>query len=143
MALPDPSPIREIDVLCLSCDGDTIAMTAAEQPSVEDPVRGNLLRILTGAIYLSERMSNRMLHRFAAGSPVGAQSPIAELSDRELEVFRLIGEGRGARQIAQELHISVKTVESYQAHIKEKLSLKNARELVQQAIQWTVAHKTV
>jgi DNA-binding NarL/FixJ family response regulator len=99
-------------------------------------------RILDGEIYLSERMSNRMLHRFAAGSPVGSQSPMAELSDRELEVFRLIGEGRGTRQIAQELHISVKTVESYQAHIKEKLSLKNARELVQQAIQWTVANKT-
>jgi DNA-binding NarL/FixJ family response regulator len=99
-------------------------------------------RILAGEIYLSERMSNRMLHRFAAGSSVGSQSPIAELSDRELEVFRLIGEGHGTRQIAQELHISVKTVESYQAHIKEKLSLKNARELVQQAIQWTVANKT-
>lgn len=99
-------------------------------------------RILAGEIYLSERMSNRMLHRFAAGSSVGSQSPVAELSDRELEVFRLIGEGRGTRQIAQELHISVKTVESYQAHIKEKLSLKNARELVQQAIQWTVVNKT-
>jgi DNA-binding NarL/FixJ family response regulator len=99
-------------------------------------------RILAGEIYLSEHMSNRMLHRFAAGGPVGSQSPIAELSDRELEVFRLIGEGRGTRQIAVELHISVKTVESYQAHIKEKLSLKNARELVQQAIQWTVANKT-
>ena len=100
-------------------------------------------RILAGEIYLSERMSNRMLHRFAAGGPVGSESPIAELSDRELEVFRLIGEGRGTRQIAEELHISVKTVESYQAHIKEKLLLKNARELVQQAIQWTVANKTV
>ena len=99
-------------------------------------------RILAGEIYLSERMSNRMLHRFAAGGPVGSQSPIAELTDRELEVFRLIGEGRGTRQIAEELHISVKTVESYQAHIKEKLSLKNARELVQRAIQWTVADKT-
>ena len=53
----------------------------------------------------------------------------------------MIGEGHGTRQIAEELHISVKTVESYQAHIKEKLSLKNARELVQRAIQWTVAEK--
>ncbi len=60
------------------------------------------------------------------------------LSDRELEVFRLIGEGHSTRKIAEELHLSVKTVESYQAHIKEKLSLKSGRELVQRAIQWTI-----
>ena len=56
-------------------------------------------------------------------------------------MFRLIGEGHGTRQIADELHLSVKTVESYQAHIKDKLSLKNGRELVQRAIQWTVDTK--
>jgi DNA-binding NarL/FixJ family response regulator len=99
-------------------------------------------RILGGEIYLSERMANRMLHRFVGGNQVGEQSPIAGLTDRELEVFRMIGEGRGTRQIAEELCISVKTVESYQAHIKEKLSLKNARELVQRAIQWSVAEKS-
>jgi DNA-binding CsgD family transcriptional regulator len=83
-----------------------------------------------------------MLHRFVGGAQqVEPRSPISDLSDRELEVFRLIGDGRGTRQIAQELHISVKTVESYQAHIKDKLSLKNARELLQRAIQWTVADK--
>jgi DNA-binding CsgD family transcriptional regulator len=82
-----------------------------------------------------------MLHRFVGGNAVG-RSPVAGLSDRELEVFRLIGEGHGTRQIAEDLHISVKTVESYQAHIKEKLSLKNGRELVQSAIQWTVAVKS-
>jgi DNA-binding NarL/FixJ family response regulator len=98
-------------------------------------------RILGGEIYVSDRMANRMLHRFVGGNRVEQRSPIAGLTDRELEVFRLIGEGHGTRQIAEELHISVKTVESYQAHIKEKLSLKNARELVQRAIQWTVADK--
>jgi DNA-binding NarL/FixJ family response regulator len=96
-------------------------------------------RILGGEIYVSDRMANRMLHRLVGGSPVEQRSPIANLTDRELEVFRLIGEGHGTRQIAEELHISVKTVESYQAHIKEKLSLKNARELVQRAIQWIAA----
>jgi DNA-binding NarL/FixJ family response regulator len=100
-------------------------------------------RILGGEIYVSDRMANRMLHRFVGGSQAAERSPIAELTDRELEVFRLIGKGHGTRQIAEELHISVKTVESYQAHIKEKLSLKNARELVQRAIQWTVAEKPV
>ena len=66
---------------------------------------------------------------------------MAELTDRELEVFRLIGEGHGTRKIAEELHLSVKTVESYQAHIKDKLSLRNARELVQHAIQWAISEK--
>ncbi len=56
-------------------------------------------------------------------------------------MFRLIGEGRGTRQIAEELHLSVKTVESYQAHIKEKLSLRSARELMQHAIQWNMNEK--
>jgi DNA-binding NarL/FixJ family response regulator len=99
-------------------------------------------RILDGEIYVSGRMANRMLHRFVGDAPSGNPSPIAELTDRELEVFRLIGEGHGTRQIAEELHISVKTVESYQAHIKEKLALKNSRELVQSAIQWTIAGKS-
>jgi DNA-binding NarL/FixJ family response regulator len=99
-------------------------------------------RILGGEIYLSDRMANRMLHRFVGGNQVAERSPIAGLTDRELEVFRLIGGGHGTRQIAEELGISVKTVESYQAHIKEKLSLKNARELVQRAIQWAVAMKS-
>jgi len=96
-------------------------------------------RILEGEIYVSDRMANRMLHRFVGGSPEGPRSPVSDLTDRELEVFRLIGEGHGTRQIAEQLHLSVKTVESYQAHIKDKLSLKNARELVQRAIQWKVA----
>jgi DNA-binding CsgD family transcriptional regulator len=59
-----------------------------------------------------------------------------------LEVYRLIGAGHGTRQIADELHVSVKTVESYQAHIKEKLSLRNARELVQHAIESTLSEKS-
>jgi DNA-binding NarL/FixJ family response regulator len=98
-------------------------------------------RILGGEIYVSDRMANRMLHRFVGGRQTEPRSPIADLTDRELEVFRLIGAGQGTRQIAEELRISVKTVESYQAHIKEKLSLRSARELVQRAIQWTVAEK--
>ena len=68
-------------------------------------------------------------------------SPVADLSDRELEVFPLIGEGHSTRMIAEELHLSVKTVESYQAHSKDKRALKNGRELVQRAIQWTVSER--
>ena len=95
-------------------------------------------QILDDKVYVSDRIANRMLQQYISGSATEKHSPIAELSDRELEVFRLIGEGHSTRMIAEELHLSVKTVESYQAHIKEKLSLKNGRELVQRAIQWTV-----
>lgn len=99
-----------------------------------------LRRILHREIYVSERIANKMLHHYIGGS-AGTQSPIADLTDRELEVFRLIGEGHGTRQIAEDLHLSVKTVESYQAHIKEKLSLHSARELMQHAIQWSISEK--
>jgi DNA-binding CsgD family transcriptional regulator len=79
-----------------------------------------------------------MLQQFVRGTAPTKSSPLVNLTDRELEVFRLIGEGHGTRRIADELHLSVKTIESYQAHIKEKLALRNARELVQHAIEWTV-----
>ena len=71
-----------------------------------------------------------------------AQAPLDRLSVRELEVFRLIGKGHGTRQIAEELYLSVKTVESYQAHLKVKLMLQSSRELVQRAIEWRLAETT-
>ncbi|MGB9433629.1 MAG: response regulator transcription factor [Candidatus Acidiferrum sp.] len=95
-------------------------------------------RILQGEVYLSERLTNTMLQQYVRGTSPTKKSPLVNLTDRELEVFRLIGEGHGTRQIADELHLSVKTIESYQAHIKEKLGLRNARELVQHAIEWTM-----
>jgi DNA-binding NarL/FixJ family response regulator len=95
-------------------------------------------RILQGDVYLSDRLTSTMLQQFVRGSAPARSSPLLNLTDRELEVFRLIGEGHGTRRIADELHLSVKTIESYQAHIKEKLALRNARELVQHAIEWTV-----
>jgi DNA-binding NarL/FixJ family response regulator len=95
-------------------------------------------QVLNREIYVSERVASRILHHYISGSSASEQSPLADLSDRELEVFRLIGEGHSTRTIADELHLSVKTVESYQAHIKDKLSLKNGRELVQHAIQWVM-----
>jgi DNA-binding NarL/FixJ family response regulator len=95
-------------------------------------------RILHGEVYVSDRLTNSMLQQYVRGGSPAKSSPLVNLTDRELEVFRLIGEGHGTRQIADELHLSVKTIESYQAHIKEKLALRNARELVQHAIEWTV-----
>jgi DNA-binding NarL/FixJ family response regulator len=99
-------------------------------------------RILEGKVYLSERLTNKMLEQFVHGAGSSKNDPLMTLSDRELEVYRLIGAGHGTRQIADQLHVSVKTVESYQAHIKEKLSLRNARELVQHAIESTLSEKS-
>ncbi|MBS1801842.1 MAG: response regulator transcription factor [Acidobacteria bacterium] len=96
-------------------------------------------RILEGEVYLSEAMSKKLLQQFIDGASSPLESRVAALSDRELEVFRLIGEGRATREIAEELHLSVKTVETYQAHIKEKLGLKSGRELIQHAIQWKIS----
>jgi DNA-binding NarL/FixJ family response regulator len=99
-------------------------------------------RILSGDMYLSDRMANKLLHQFISGSAADMSSRLSSLSARELEVFRLIGDGRSTRQIAEKLHLSIKTVETYQAHIKEKLSLRSGRELVQHAIQSTISEKT-
>ncbi len=99
-------------------------------------------RILHGEVYVSDRIASKILKHYITGAGTLRNSSIADLSDRELEVFRLIGEGHGTRQIAEDLHISIKTVESYQAHIKEKLSLRSARELMQHAIQWSMNEKT-
>jgi DNA-binding NarL/FixJ family response regulator len=102
-----------------------------------------LRRILAGEVYVSNRVANRMLRHLVGGAPPSwkgsAMSPVDQLTDRELEVFRLIGEGYGTRQIADQLRLSVKTVETYQSHIKEKMDLRNARELVQFAIQWAIS----
>jgi DNA-binding NarL/FixJ family response regulator len=95
-----------------------------------------LRRILRQEMYVSDRVASAMLRQIASGSGTPSQAPIARLSDRELEVFRLIGEGHGTRQIAEELDLSVKTVESYQAHIKDKLALHSSRDLMQRAIEW-------
>jgi DNA-binding NarL/FixJ family response regulator len=101
-----------------------------------------LRRILSREIYVSSRVASKMLQQFVGASSTSARhSPVDDLSDRELEVLRLMGDGHGTRQIAEELHLSVKTVESYQAHLKEKLSLKNLRELVQYAVQWAITEK--
>ncbi len=104
-----------------------------------DNVLDALRRILNHEVYVSARIANKMLQQFvgATGSDK-TRSSVDDLSDRELEVLRLIGAGKGTRQIAEELHLSVKTVETYQAHLKGKLALRNSRELVQYATRWTM-----
>jgi len=136
-----------LPVLILSMHDETIyaerAMRAGAngyimKQEATEKVLVAIRRILQGDVYLSDRLTKAMLQQMVHGSSPSKGSPLLNLTDRELEVFRLIGGGHGTRQIADELHLSVKTIESYQAHIKEKLALRNARELVQHAIEWTV-----
>jgi DNA-binding NarL/FixJ family response regulator len=94
-------------------------------------------RILAGQLYLSEAMAARLLHLFVDGRADHGTSPTDRLSDRELEVFQLIGNGLGNSQIAAKLHLSAKTIETYRAHIKEKLNLQDSTELLRAAIQWS------
>lgn len=95
-------------------------------------------RLLAGQIYLSEAMNARLVNRFASGAPApdGRRTIVGRLTDRELQILQQIGLGRGTRHIAEDLHISVKTVETHRAHLKEKLQLRNAPELVRFAIEW-------
>jgi DNA-binding NarL/FixJ family response regulator len=96
-------------------------------------------QVLTGQIYVSEKMSARILETFSGRKPEQSASPVARLSDREFEVFQLIGQGKGTKEIAQHLNLSVKTVEVHRAKIKEKLSLLTATDLVRYAVRWAEA----
>jgi DNA-binding NarL/FixJ family response regulator len=93
-------------------------------------------RILSGRIYLSEDMESRILQAAVRAGPAKPASLLERLSDRELQVFELTGQGLGTRQIAEKLFLSVKTVETYRAQIKRKMNLNTGMELIKLAIQW-------
>lgn len=92
--------------------------------------------VLKGEIYLSASTKDKMVQNLLNGQAGGSRDAIGRLSDRELEVFRLLGQGMGTRQVAEAMHLSVKTVETYRAGIMKKLELGNATELVQRAFSW-------
>lgn len=94
-------------------------------------------QVLRGEIYLSSWMSTRLLHRITSGEALNA-SPIESLSDRELEVFQMIGQGLSTKQIAKKLELSHKTIETHREKIKAKLNLKNSTELGRHATQWVL-----
>lgn len=93
-------------------------------------------KILTGQIAVSPAFGEQLIYRMARGNAVGEGSPIDCLSDRELEVLHLVGEGQNSHQIANSLHLSVKTIETHRLHIKEKLGFKSAGEMVRFAMDW-------
>jgi DNA-binding NarL/FixJ family response regulator len=92
--------------------------------------------VLAGQLYVSDKIAALMAEKFIEGRPAATASPIEQLSNRELEVFQLLGLGHNTRQIADHLHVGFKTVQAYSARIKEKLKLASATELLREAIRW-------
>jgi DNA-binding NarL/FixJ family response regulator len=98
-------------------------------------------RVRDGKVYLSEEMAEILLRHAVGGAKSLNVSPIDSLSDRKLEIFRLIGQGMSPARIARDLHLSRHTIDSHKQRIKEKLSLATATELTQAAIRWVIEGK--
>jgi DNA-binding NarL/FixJ family response regulator len=135
----------ELPVLVLSMHDESLyaeravragAMGYITKAEASRNILSAIRKVLAGEVYLSERMAARMM-RTLVGKPAAPENLLDELSDRELEVFRLIGQGHGTRRIAEELKVGIKTVESYRARIKEKLRLTDGDALLQAAIEWS------
>jgi DNA-binding NarL/FixJ family response regulator len=105
-----------------------------------DSILSAVRSVLSGEIYISPTMTKRMLFDHIQGSGEG-RSAVERLTDRELEVFQLIGQGRDMHEIAADLHLSKKTVEAHRANIKEKLGVPSAREVVRYATQWVTQQR--
>lgn len=103
-----------------------------------DQVVAAIRQVLRGELYLSAAANLLMLNTFVAGR--GGKSTVEKLSDRELEIFELLGRGRGTSMIAHDLCLSVKTIEAHRSHIKTKLGLSTAPELVRAAVEWVTRH---
>ena len=103
---------------------------------LSENITNTVRTVLKGEIYVSDTISKKFLHKIAGDKAATTKTPIENLSDREFEIFRLIGVGYKASQIAKRLHLSVKTVETYRARLKEKLNLADANELLQYSIKW-------
>jgi DNA-binding NarL/FixJ family response regulator len=135
----------DLRILVVSMHDEVIyaerALRAGAQGYVMKEAGGeNLLaairQVLDGQVYVSPRMSARILNSYSGQRPRGSHSPIEKLSDREFEVFQMIGQGKSTRAIAEQLHLSPKTVDVHRAHIKEKLGLTDATALVRHAVRW-------
>lgn len=106
-----------------------------KEAAAENLIRA-VRRVLGGDIYLSDKMASVMLELLSGQRKTSASAGIDRLTDRELEVLQLIGSGRGTRQIADQLHVSVRTIDAHRAHIKDKLQLPDGNALVRYAVRW-------
>jgi DNA-binding NarL/FixJ family response regulator len=98
-----------------------------------------LRKVIGGGIYVSPEFSEKLVFKAIHGSDGELGSPVDTLSDRELEVLQLFGRGKSTREIAEALHLSVKTIETHRSHIKEKLGFKDAEKMVKFAVEWMAA----
>ncbi len=114
------------------------AMGFINKEEAIDQMVSAMRKVLAGSIYLSPGMTDRVLQSIARGELEGGKVTLEQLSDRELEVFELIGKGLTTRQAADHLNLSVKTIETYRENIKTKLNLENNNELICRAAQWVV-----
>jgi DNA-binding NarL/FixJ family response regulator len=99
-------------------------------------------QVMRGEVYVSARMSARILEGLSGARPRASKSPIEKLTDREFEVFQLIGQGKSTRDIAEQLHLSPKTVDVHRGNIKEKLELTDATALIRHAVRWVETQGT-
>lgn len=106
-----------------------------------DNVMEAIRTVLAGEVYVSDRVRQKLFDRMVGTHADPSESPVELLSDRELEVFQMVGEGNGTRAIADRLNLSVKTIETYKSHIKSKLKLKDGTELIQQAVKWVMENR--
>jgi DNA-binding NarL/FixJ family response regulator len=114
------------------------AMGYINKDQATDKIVEAIQQVLDGKIYLSEALAQTMLRRAVGGGREVTRSPLDTLADRELEVFRLIGQGVKTTEIAERLHLSVKTVETYRDRIRQKLDLRDGTELAHYATQWVL-----
>jgi len=114
------------------------AMGFINKQQAMETVIDAIRQVLAGHVYLSPDMTDRLVHGIVDGQGKPGTSPVNRLSDRELQVFEMIGQGLSTREVANQLHLSIKTIETHREHIKDKMSLKNAAELSRHAVQWVL-----
>ena len=136
---------REIPTLVLSMHDEAVyaerclragARGYIEKQQLDETVLVAIHRVLEGETYMSPALQRRLAAKYVGGRTIETDSPLNTLSDRELQVFRLVGEGRTTRQIAGTLTLSIKTIESHLEHIKNKLAIRSSTELARRATQW-------
>jgi DNA-binding NarL/FixJ family response regulator len=156
MALPDGHGLEVLkDLAVMDDEVDTLVLSSNDESvyaerALKAGARGYIMKeaaathlvtaidtILDGQIYVSKQMSQLIVEMFTGKKRKGhTSSPIEKLTDREFEVFQLIGEGKGSREVAGQLGVSIRTIDAHRAHIKEKLALKDSNALVRQAVRW-------
>ena len=106
------------------------------QPSATHAQLAAIRQVLRGEVHVSQKMASAVVAKFVQGAAERAPSPLETLSDREIEVFRMLGQEKGTRQIAEELNVAIPTVATFKNRIKEKLGLKTSAEMILYAMQW-------